>query len=125
MTVYLAYLSVLILFCVAIFQLLLILGFPYGKYAWGGQYKILPQKLRVSSGVTILIYILISLILLSKTRVFSVFNQGQGLDIATKVVAIQFTLGVFLNAISKSQKEKYLMTPIVLILAICSWLIAF
>ena len=32
-----------------IFQILLALGLPLGEYAYGGQNKVLPKKLRISS----------------------------------------------------------------------------
>jgi len=34
---------------IAVFQVLLSLGYPLGEYAMGGYYKVLPKKLRIVS----------------------------------------------------------------------------
>ena len=64
LTKYAAILASIILFSVLCFQILLILGKPLGEYAWGGKYKVLPTKLRVSSVISSIIYILCALIIL-------------------------------------------------------------
>lgn len=118
-----AYLACFILFLLAIFQICLITGLPFGEFAWGGYHRVLPLKLRISSSFSILIYFVIALVLLSKVSVISVFQSGRGLDNVSLFIAIYFSLGVFLNVISKSKKERFLMTPIALILAVLSWMI--
>ena len=36
----------------AVFQALLALGAPLGAFAWGGQHRVLPTRLRVGSAVS-------------------------------------------------------------------------
>jgi len=40
---------------IAVFQVLLSLGFPLGEFAMGGYYKVLPKKLRIASAANALI----------------------------------------------------------------------
>lgn len=120
---YSGYAIVTILFLLSIFQLCLIFKLPFGDYAWGGNHKILPDYLRISSLSSIFIYVGIILAIISKTGTLQLFPQGQVLDIFTKVTAIYFTLGIPLNLISKNKKERYTMTPIVTALAILTWLV--
>ena len=53
----------------ALFQLALILGAPVGRFAWGGQYRVLPAKLRIGSAVAIVIYALIGALALDRASV--------------------------------------------------------
>lgn len=46
----------ILLTLLAIFQLALVCGAPLGKFAWGGQHKVLPPKLRIGSGIAIVLY---------------------------------------------------------------------
>ena len=46
----------LLLAALAVFQLLLAMGAPLGRYAWGGQHHVLPMALRVGSVISIVIY---------------------------------------------------------------------
>jgi len=115
--------SSLLIFLI-IFQMLLILGLPLGHFAWGGQHKILPRKLKVGSAISIGIYTFFSLLILSKANIWQVFPQGSFLNISLWVIAIYLTAGVIMNAISRSKPERYTMTPVALTLAICLFIIA-
>jgi hypothetical protein len=107
----------------AIFQILLICGLPFGEFAWGGQHKILPKYLRITSVSSIVIYGLISVLFLSKSGTFDIFKNKDLVDFGCKFFAIYITLGIPVNAISRSKKERFTITPIVIILAILAWLI--
>jgi hypothetical protein len=117
------YLIVFILFLLGIFQFLLIYGVPLGNYAWGGQHRVLPIKLRVGSVTSIIIYIFICLIFTSKVGIISLFPQGSGLTTASWILTPYFFTGIPLNAISRSKKERYVMTPVVTLLAILALII--
>lgn len=51
---------------VAVFQLALIAGRPWGRLAWGGAHVVLPTNLRISSAVSIGIYALIAAAMLDR-----------------------------------------------------------
>ena len=48
----------------------------------------------------------------------------KGTKIIGIAMAMYLTLNTFLNLISKSKKEKYIMTPLSLVAAICFWITA-
>jgi len=112
-----------ILGALAVFQLALILGAPIGRFAWGGQHRVLPAKLRIGSAVAIVIYAVIGVLALDRASVIDVVP-----DIVSTVgmwVAFgYFVLGIPLNAISRSRPERFTMTPVVVVLAALSLLVA-
>lgn len=55
-----------LLAALAVFQGALIAGAPIGHLAWGGQHRILPCKLRISSAVSIPVYALFGYIALAR-----------------------------------------------------------
>jgi len=107
-----------------IFQLALIAGAPLGHFAWGGQSRVLSTKLRIGSVVSIVLYAIIAVILLERAGVTQLFNAPQFLQVATWVIFAYFALGIFLNAVSRSKPERYTMTPVVLVLAVLSLVVA-
>ena len=107
----------LILAALAVFQGLLIAGRPLGEYAWGGQHRVLPRRLRIGSVVSIVLYALFAVVALAKAGVLQLLPGTPVVDIAMWVIAGYLVLGVPLNAISLSRKERSVMTPVVLVLA--------
>ncbi len=112
-----------VIICLTIFQILLILGYPLGEFAWGGQHKVLPNKFRIASMSSILIYILFLLIFLSKVNVLNIISDLSFINTLFTAMTIYFGLGILLNLVSKSKKERYLMTPVATILFICCILV--
>jgi surface polysaccharide O-acyltransferase-like enzyme len=110
--------GLLALFALSIFQLLLILGKPLGEFAWGGQHKILPKRLRVASATSIVLYLVFALFLASKAGIMEFMPNSQFIDIGMWVFTGYFILGVFMNAVSRNKKERALMTPVALLLAV-------
>ncbi|WP_245808897.1 hypothetical protein [Shouchella patagoniensis] len=101
------------IFCVfvSVFQVLLSLGYPLGEFAMGGYYKVLPKKLRIVSAVNALILLFIGFIFLQHTNVLN------GLDflstnILVWVITIFLGLNTITNLISRSKKERLIMTPL-------------
>jgi len=52
--------------------ILLALGLPYGEYAMGGKYKILPKKERIISIISVIVQIFAILILLQAGSVIRI-----------------------------------------------------
>lgn len=119
----LAIIASIILFNLSIFQLLLIIGFPLGKFAWGGNHLVLPKKLRISSGFSIAIYYFFILVLLNQGDVISLFSKSGWINIAHIIMTVYSFFGIPLNAISRSKPERIVMTPIATLLSILSLLI--
>lgn len=119
-----AYAGLLILFGLSVFQLSLILGKPFGEYAWGGQQRVLPKKLRIASVSSIVLYVVFGVFLASKAGITQLIPESSFLDIGMWVLTGYFALGVLMNGISRSKKERMVMTPIALLLAVIFFAVA-
>lgn len=106
------------------FQLALIAGAPIGHFAWGGQHRVLPAKLRIGSVSSIAIYLLFAVFLLSKSGMWAIITHQPTLAIGLWIMTIYLFLGVLLNGISRSRPERLTMTPVALVLAICFLIVA-
>ena len=111
-----AYLICLILIGLTIFQMLLIAGYPLGNYAWGGAHRILPRNLRIGSVSSIAIYAFIASIVLDCVGIIFIYENSFIGNSGIWILVVYFGLGIFLNGISRSKKERLVMTPIVTIL---------
>lgn len=110
--IYMSSVIVAILFMViAIFQVLLSLGCPLGEFAMGGKYKVLPKKLRIASVVNALVLLFMGFVFLQHTNVLISTNF---LPTNTLVWIITVFLGMntLANLISRSKKERLVMTPL-------------
>lgn len=112
-----------ILAALAVFQLALALGAPLGRFAWGGQHRVLPTKLRIGSLVSILIYVVIALLALDRAGLIDVVPDTVS-TVGMWVAFGYFVLGIPLNAVSRSRPERSTMTPVVAVLAVLSLLVA-
>jgi hypothetical protein len=112
-----------ILAILAVFQLALVLGAPLGHFAWGGQHRVLPRRLRIGSLVSVVIYAVIAVLALDRAGVIDVVSDIVS-TVGMWIVFAYFVLGIPLNAISRSKPERYTMTPVVAVLAILSLLVA-
>ena len=102
----------------AVFQVLLVAGRPLGRLAWGGQHEVLPPSLRIESAVSVVSYAVIAWV------VWRAATEPEDDRPWMWVLTAFFGLGVAMNAASRSRPERLLMTPIALVLAACSALVA-
>ncbi|WP_308490826.1 hypothetical protein [Microbacterium terrisoli] len=112
-----------ILGALSIFQLALALGAPLGRYAWGGQHRVLPVRLRIGSAISILLYGLMAGIAWDRAGVLSVLDDTVS-RVAMWVVFGYLALGIVMNAISRSKPERNTMTPTSVVLAVLAMLVA-
>ncbi|WP_438354365.1 hypothetical protein [Microbacterium sp. CJ88] len=112
-----------VLALLAVFQLALALGAPLGRFAWGGQHQRLPARLRIGSVISIVIYAFIALVAWDRVGAVNVFGDLFS-QVAMWIVFAYFTLGILLNAVSRSIPERNTMVPVSLVLAALSLLIA-
>ncbi|WP_431797946.1 hypothetical protein [Microbacterium kunmingense] len=105
------------------FQLALAAGAPLGRFAWGGQHRVLPTRLRIGSVVSILIYAVIVLLTWSRVGVIDLFPRVVS-EVGMWVVFGYFALGIVMNALSRSKPERFTMTPVCLVLAVLAFFVA-
>lgn len=115
----LMYVGAFILLAVIILSILLICGFPLGELTMGGKYKIWPKKLRMIAIGQLLLQLFALYILLSAGAVIPLLFTRKMTKIICFVFAVFFVSNTFMNFVSKSKKEKCIMTPMSAIEAIC------
>jgi hypothetical protein len=105
--------------CLAIFQILLAAGRPYGAAAFGGAITVLPPKLRWASGISSALFCGAFYIVLAEADLFGVARRTTFVDVATWIFVTIFGLSTIANISSHSRWERRLMAPIALVLTIC------
>ncbi|TKJ27547.1 MAG: hypothetical protein CEE42_02485 [Promethearchaeota archaeon Loki_b31] len=124
MIVLIAAIIAVVLFAgMSVFQLLLVLGLPFGRLAYGGKYEKLPSKMKIISLIGIVIFIFTSLSVLERAEIIIIFNNLMFVMVVVWIIAVYLTFITIMNAISKSKWEKLIMTPISLTLAICCFIV--
>lgn len=118
-----ALLLTVILTLLAVFQIALAAGAPWGRFAWGGQHRVLPRNLRIGSVIAVVIYAVTAFIAWERVGASTVLPVPF-VQVAMWVLFAYFALGIVMNAISRSKPERYTMTPVVAVLAVLSLLIA-
>jgi len=108
----------------AIFQAALIAGAPLGHFAWGGQHRVLPRRLRIGSAVAIALYGLFALILMMRAGLLAPWPDTSWITFASWVILAYLALGVVMNAISRSLPERLTMTPLVVALLVLALVVA-
>jgi hypothetical protein len=116
-----AVLACTLLGALAVFQVLLVLGAPLGRFAWGGQHRVLPTRFRVGSIVSVLVYGLLSAVVLARAGLVETGVSEGLLRTATWIVVAYFFLGIGLNLASRSKPERAFMSPVAAALcALCA-----
>jgi len=110
---------------IAIMTVLVACGLPLGEFTMGGQHKILPKKLRVAAVISVAIQIFAMIIILQAEGFISLWLSFKVTKYICFFFAAYLSLNTIMNMISKSRKEKYVMTPLSLIVGICFWITAF
>jgi len=106
------------------FQILLALGLPLGRAAWGGAHRILPTKLRWSSLAAVPVLAAAAWAVLARANLVPPGSDPFVVKILTWVFAAYFALNTAMNAASKSRLERFAMTPVAAIVAASLVLVA-
>lgn len=104
---------------VVILYILLAIGLPYGDFALGGKYKILPKQMRVTCAISVLIQLVAIMFILQAGNVISIGALKPLAKWVCYFFALYLILNTVMNALSKSKKEKLVMTPLSFVTAIC------
>lgn len=118
-----AWIAVILIAVITVFQLALALGAPAGAAAWGGNHPgVLPTRLRVASGfVAVFVYPALALFILTTAGVID--SQMDANPLWLWILAGLFLLGALANFASRSKVER-LWGPVSLVIAICCAVIA-
>lgn len=108
---------------VAGFQLLLALGVPMGRAAWGGGQATLPPELRVASAISMAVFIGAAAVVLGRagylgSRFVRAFHVGAWL------LVVALGLGAVMNLASSSVWERFIWAPVALGLAVSTFVVA-
>ena len=109
---------------IAVMTVFVACGLPLGEFTMGGQHKILPKKFRLASVVSVAIQIFAIIIILQAGGFIPLWLSFKVTKYICFFFAAYLSLNTIMNMISKSKKEKYVMTPISLIAGICFWITA-
>ena len=110
---------------IAMMTVLVACGLPLGEFTMGGQHKILPKKLRIVAVISVAIQIFAMIIILQAGGFIPLWMPFKATKYICFFFAAYLSLNTIMNMISKSKKEKYVMTPISLVAGICFWITAF
>ena len=88
----------------------------------GGQHKILPKKFRIAAVILVAIQIFAMIIILQAGGFIPLWLSFKVTKYICFFFAAYLSLNTIMNIISKSKKEKYGITPLSLIAAICFWI---
>ena len=109
---------------VIILSILIICGLPLGELTMGGQYKVFPPKLKIVLVTQLILQLFFVIILLQMGEFIPLWFSYNVTKIIGIVMAIYLSINTVMNLISKSKKEKYIMTPLSFVTAVCFWITA-
>ncbi|MCR4768303.1 MAG: hypothetical protein K5875_10130 [Saccharofermentans sp.] len=114
-----------LLLAVAVMEILLIIGLPLGEFTMGGRYKVLPPLYRIFAVSSVILQLFGAAMLLQGAGLMNMWFSDKIVKIICFVFAGFFAVNTVMNIISPSKKEKYVMTPLAAIEAICFAVTAF
>lgn len=121
----LSILASLIFSAMAALTLLVACGLPFGELTMGGQNKILPPQLRKMAVISVIIQCFGVFVLLQAGSLVPPLLPARAINLLCILFALYLTLNTVTNLLSKSKKERCVMTPCSLVAALCFWGLAF
>jgi hypothetical protein len=120
-----AIIMAIVQFLVALFQLALVLGAPMGEYAFGGQHPgKLPLGFRVGSAISFLMLLAIGGHYLAQGGVLSALLPASLNSIANWGLVGFNVVGLMMNSISRSKKERQMWVPVLLLSVVLAIIVA-
>lgn len=90
----------------------------------GGQYRVFPKKFRMLLVTQLVLQVFFVVIVLQMGGYVSQWFSHNVTKMIGIVMAVYLSLNTIMNFFSKSKKEKYIMTPLSFVAAICFWITA-
>ena len=90
----------------------------------GGKYKVFPKKLRIIVAIQIVLQLFFLIVILQMGGFIPLWFSAKATKVIGVVMSVYLSFNVIMNLMSKSKKEKYVMTPISLIAAMCFWIVS-
>lgn len=109
---------------IAGFQLLLALGAPLGRAAYGGRNAVLSPTLRRTSAVAVVIWLLAAIVILGAGAVVDLPLPDVVIDVGAWVLVVLSVLGAIVNLASSSPWERFGWAPFSAALAVLSFIVA-
>ena len=109
---------------VIILSVLIICGLPLGELTMGGQHKVFPKKLRFVLVTQLILQIFFVIVILQMGGFIPLCFSEKATKIICIVMAVYLSLNTVMNFVSKSKKEKCIMTPLSFVAAVCFWITA-
>ena len=116
-----AIIGAVLLLLVVVMIVALIFGAPLGAFTLGGRFKVFPAKLRILLAVQLLLQVFFAIVLLQLGGYMSLWFSHKVTKVLGVALAAYLTMNCLANLASKSKKEKYVMTPLSVITAVCYW----
>ncbi len=110
---------------IVVLNVLLVCGLPLGELTMGGQYKVLPKKMKIPAVLSLFVQIFAIIIVLQAGGFIGLWFSGSVTRVICYVYAGYLVLNSVMNFISRSKKEKYIMTPLSILSAVCFFITAF
>lgn len=120
-----ALIAAIIFSVISVVTVLLVLGFPLGEFAMGGQHRILPPKHKIMAFLMLVIQVFAIIIALQAGGYLPLWFSGRATRNICLVYAVFLSFNTIMNFFSRSKKERYVMTPLSFLAAICFWVIGF
>lgn len=113
--------SIVLVLCMALLQLSITLGAPLGEYVLGGTHKVLPTKMKFLSGFLSCLWFVVGISYLQEADIINPIISGASANMLLIIYTIFLGIAIIWNGfVTKSKKEKYVMTPLTTIGFICS-----
>lgn len=109
---------------IAGFQLLLALGAPLGRAAYGGRNAVLSPTLRRTSAVAVVIWLLAAIVILGAGGMVDLPLPDVVIDVGAWVLVVLSVLGAIVNLASSSPWERFGWAPFSAALAVLSFIVA-
>ncbi|WP_299088400.1 hypothetical protein [uncultured Microbacterium sp.] len=109
-----------ILGALALLQIAVACGAPFGELVWGGAHRVLPARLRAASAASVLLYAGFAWVLVDRA-------SAAPSDVARIVVWVlfgYFCVGIVMNLASRSRAERWTMASACVVLASATLVIA-
>ena len=110
---------------VVAFQIALVAGAPWGEYTMGGQSKgRLPRSLRAGAGVSAVIMLAQAGHYLAQAGALPPLLDRNASSVVNWIWFGFSIVGLIMNSISRSRKERDIWVPVLLVSTVCTLLVA-